>query len=321
MDKQKIMTTIGKCLSLAADPAATEAERDTANRKAEILMKKWGIERFEAKTESDVMNEDVNRSVDDMWHPGSFWELSLAGGISRAFGCECIKIGSFDGSATIEFFGLKDDLEMVEYFWGYLRRTVTLFVDDDKSYASSKKSIDSYAFGLTSKIVSRLDELYKNMYNSMTSDSKELIVVKDALVRKAFETAYPNCGTAKQPDYDVEAYMRGIRDADDIDLQSNRSQVDGDSKYHELVEIAARRNHAMSLLAGQLQDAHITIVSTSNADADGNVPAQIELSDGFVIVVLNDALYNIVEIRPNEDPIPHGAFQSSNTIIDFLRHS
>lgn len=327
---EKVMETIAKCLSLAADPGATDNEREVANRKAQQLMAKYGIDHYEAKAQDATEEDDVEVQAEEMWHPDAHWELQLAGGIARAFSCQVIKIRQpWKDTAVLHFFGMKHDLELVDYFWNYLRRTVTLFVDDDSSYASSKKSKYSYAFGMVVRITERLYDLYNYMVDALSANCKDLVVSKESKVRAAMDAAHPDAKIAKSPDYDIDAVQRGVSDADTIDLSSNRDQVegDGDGIHGEARDLASRRNHAMMVLAQDLQAHSVTIGRTMAASPDNNMPAMIFLSDGFTIKVLNDAQYEIEE-APDQSKsagrnqaFNHGIFQSTDSILEFLRHT
>ena len=52
--REVAMETILKCMRLAADPGATEGERDVAQRKAEQIMAKWQIASLELRMKQDA---------------------------------------------------------------------------------------------------------------------------------------------------------------------------------------------------------------------------------------------------------------------------
>ena len=138
MKKEDVLSKIQKCLSLAADPGATIGERDAANRMAEQLMTKYGIERLQATTKSEIEEtgaESVNGEVFDV---NSHWEGQLALALCKAFSSQVVYDKYHVNGAVMTFIGMKDDLEMVKYFWDHLQISIEL-LSDQHSKGKGKK--------------------------------------------------------------------------------------------------------------------------------------------------------------------------------------
>ena len=224
-DREKAMETILKCMRLAADPGATEGERDVAQRKAEQVMAKWQIASLELRMKQDAGKpksgtERVKENFESLFDPAADWEMMLANGIAKTFNSKVIVI---DGRSRLHFFGSKDDLEVIDFFFNKLRLEIDSWAED--AYPKGIRDRRSYAYGMTSRVNSRMDELYKVVQAQMPNDCKELILVDKALVAQKVNEVYRSLGNLKHRNVRNDAYHRGYNDGSQLNLSSNRRAV------------------------------------------------------------------------------------------------
>jgi hypothetical protein len=225
-DREKAMETILKCMRLAADPGATEGERDVAQRKAEQVMAKWQIGslemrlKAESKTDKPKSTESVKQTYEGIFDPQADWEMMLADSIAKTFNSRVIVI---DGRSRLHFFGSVSDLEIIDYFFSKLRLEIDSWAED--AYPRGVRDRRSYAYGMTSRVSQRMDELYKAVEQMMPNDCKALVLVDKALVKQAVNEVYASLGKLKHRTVRNDAYSRGYMDGNNLNLESNRSRL------------------------------------------------------------------------------------------------
>lgn len=226
-DREKAMETILKCMRLAADPGATEGERDVAQRKAEQVMAKWQIASLELRMKEEKGKpksgtERVKEQFESMFDPAADWEMMLANGIARTFNSKVIVI---DGRSRLHFFGGKDDLEIIDFFFSKLRLEIDSWAED--AYPRGIRDRRSYAYGMVTRVNQRMDELYRVVQEAMPNDCKELVIVDKALVVQKVNEVYSSLGKLKHRNVRNDAYHRGFNDGSQLNLSSNRKAVNG----------------------------------------------------------------------------------------------
>jgi hypothetical protein len=223
--REVAMETILKCMRLAADPGATEGERDVAQRKAEQIMARWQIASLELRMKQDAGKpksgtERVKEAFESMFDPAADWEMMLANGIAKTFNSKVIVI---DGRSRLHFFGSKDDLEIIDFFFTKLRLEIDSWAED--AYPRGIRDRRSYAYGMTSRVNTRMDELYRVVQEAMPNNCKELILVDKALVAQKVNEVYSSLGRLKHRSVRNDAYHRGYNDGSQLNLSSNRRAV------------------------------------------------------------------------------------------------
>lgn len=227
-DREKAMETILKCMRLAADPGATEGERNVAQRKAEQVMARWQIASMELRMKQDAgkgqprTTANVKEGFETCFDPSADWEGVLASSIASTFNSRVILI---DGRTRIHFFGSKSDLEIIDFFFSKLRIEIDSWAED--AYPRGVRDRRSYAYGMTSRVAQRMDELYKEVQRQMPNDCRELIVIDKALVTQKVNEVYRRLGTAKRRSVRNDAYARGYSDGNNLNLSSNRKSISG----------------------------------------------------------------------------------------------
>lgn len=225
-DRDKAMETIAKCLRLAADPGATEGERDNANRMAEKVMAKWQVSTLEMRLKSAPKDKprstaEVKDEFEGVFDPNADWEFHLASDIAKTFNSQIVITG---GRTSIHFFGSKNDLEIVNYFFSKLRLEIDSWAEE--AYPRGIRGRRAYANGMVSRVRQRLDELYKAVEKEMPNDCRDLVLIDKALVKQRRDEIYPtlvrmHCRTIGSH----SAFAHGFSDGGNLNLSSNRAQV------------------------------------------------------------------------------------------------
>jgi hypothetical protein len=224
-DREKAMETILKCMRLAADPGATEGERDVAQRKAEQVMAKWQISslemRFKSESGKPKSTDQVKDNTEGFFDAKADWEWKLASGIAKTFNSRIIIIRG----SGIQFFGHAQDLEIIDYFFSKLRLEIDSWAEDAYPRKSDIGMRRSYGLGMTMRVTERLKEMYEFVRNQMTNDCKDLVLISDALIQQRMHELYPRTKPMQMRSVSDHAYARGYMDGSSLNLESNRSRL------------------------------------------------------------------------------------------------
>lgn len=219
------METILKCMRLAADPGATEGERDVAQRKAEQIMAKWQIASLELRMKEEngkpKTTSNVKDTTETFFDTKAQWEFKLASGIARTFNSRIMVLTDYG----IQFFGHADDLEIIDFFFSKLRLEIDSWAEEAYPLKRDINDRRAYGMGMTMRVVERLAEMYKVMEQQMPNGCKDLIVTSTALVKQRMKEMYPHTNTVKIRPLAQEAYSRGFNDGSQLNLSSNRRAV------------------------------------------------------------------------------------------------
>lgn len=221
--RELAMETIMKCLRLAADPGATDGERNVANLKAEKIMAKWQISTMEMRMKTDAKKprttDQVKDSTEEFFDAGADWEWKLASGVARTFNSRIIVLHN----SGVQFFGHPQDLEIIDYFFSKLRMEIDSWAED--AYPRHKKDRRSYAMGMTIRVTDRLKALYEAVQAQMTNDCKELVLISNALITQRMKELYPSTKPMRMKAVSDSAYARGYQDGSQLNLESNRMRL------------------------------------------------------------------------------------------------
>jgi len=235
--KEKIVATIMKCLELSReDNNGTEAERATAKEMAERLMAKYAIDFVDLRNGKPNDSVFVTFTVEGSAEEKVDFESALANGIAKAFDCKMINDWKLDGFRyqwMLSFCGTKHDLEIVVYFFKYLRRTLYAMAQKNvtketvngngrtritTSYIEEARR--NYCLGMVRTINERLTELYAKREEFIPSDSRALVVVKKKGVEDYYHQQFPNIRNSRRKTMkgDIGAYYKGAEDGRNISL-------------------------------------------------------------------------------------------------------
>lgn len=116
---QKIIEKIRKCLALAQSSEPHEAA--AAMRQAQKLMAAHGVT-AEGIADADIGEESANTYTISKLRR---WETTLAGIMSRAFGCKVIFARGYGRRlGTLTFIGIKHQAQLAKYTWEVLYRQI-----------------------------------------------------------------------------------------------------------------------------------------------------------------------------------------------------
>jgi len=234
--KEKIVATIMKCLELSREENnGTDGEKATAKEMAEKLMAKYAIDIVDLRDGRPDDSVFVTFKVDGSADEKVDFESALANGIAKAFDCKMINSWGINGGHTykweLHFCGTKHDLEIVVYFFKYLRRTLYAMANKNitKETVTGRARITpayvreaqrNYCYGMVNAINVRLEELYMKREQFIPSDSRALVVVKKQGVEDYYRNQYPNArpGRSRRMSGDMRAFDKGREDGARINL-------------------------------------------------------------------------------------------------------
>jgi hypothetical protein len=189
MERDKIARIIRKLLDKTLEKGATEAEAMSAASKARELMDRYQIVLGTAAMEAEgTAKVDVSRS------PYKGLTIRDRLGMRVAKLCDC-RVWRSAQNGTLTFFGLSSDVE----FAGWLMVSLDSFVRQQSleyvrpyraggvSAREAWKLQKAFILGCCVRINERLETISKGRWSEpVTGDGRSLVVVKGAIVSKAF---------------------------------------------------------------------------------------------------------------------------------------
>jgi len=222
MEREKVVEWVQKLMTKAADPAATESERDSIQKKVTELMAKYKVTIMEATTPDEIkdhemLREDVNFAV-----PGrTSWGYHLAWAIAPVFECKAVRIS---GSKTMSFFGFPEDVETSVYFFRTLQMQI-IFAIDATGYNTVKQK-NSCAEGMVLRIRERMLATYERVKEIVPVQTKALMVVKEDAVDKFRKSHFPKLRKNNlKSQIDGRAFNQGYHDGANLNITNNKKQV------------------------------------------------------------------------------------------------
>lgn len=221
MTKERIIDKIEKLLRLATSP--NEHEAAAASARAQKLMEKHQIDVLELGGEDE---ENTLQAMDDFiegkqryegWYTNFFNSLAMAYDLDPYFS----KRRRYTGLRVI---GLKSDILLFKQVFAYLIETITrlhksAYKDHKATLAPWEKTSRQYSmdfrkdfcYGCATGIVKNIRE-QKAKRAQEAVQNRELVVVKDAIIKSFVDKGDYNFGKAKAvagPSYS-EAYRQGV---------------------------------------------------------------------------------------------------------------
>ena len=227
MERSKIVQWVQKLMTKAADPAATEAERDAVQRKTEQLMAKYKVTMMEATTPEEIKNHKMIRENVKFVVPGrATWGLNLAACIAPIFECDVIQT---TGTKKMTFLGFPEDVQTCVQFFRTFQMQI-IFAVDATGYRTTKEK-NSYAWGMVRRITERMAQAYQKVKEIVPVETKALIVLKEKEVTKFTESLFGKLkeGRVSSAKIDSIAFMNGYHDGRNVDItHRGRRKVEGD---------------------------------------------------------------------------------------------
>lgn len=249
--KEKIVAKIMKMMELGReDKNSNPNERENALRMAAKLMAEYSISFTDLRNgkpnESVFVTFVVEGSVDKTVD----YEAMLALYIAEAFDCKAIN-STLDDSWVLKFCGTKHDLEIVVYFFKYIRRTMYAMANKNVTLENTQIPYDrkrvtdkdvrearrNYCFGMVTTIGERMKELYCKREEFIPSDCRALVVVKKEGVDKYYREQFPYAqkSRSRRLSGDLRALDRGKADGKNVNL-SRPIANNGGGNYHSQLQ-------------------------------------------------------------------------------------
>lgn len=197
---QKIKDKIKKVLALQASPSEEEAA--VAAAMAKKLLDEYNLNINDLQ--DDIDDSTVNGQIVATWNgPGDFgsWAYYLFEKLSVVFDVKPYR--TIDrGMIALAIVGMKSDMEIFTYTFGYLYNTVRKMTRDD-----------SYAHGIIDRVLTQVTK-FKQEYT--TDDHKALIVLKSGQIAQYVERnveirgQHSYCSNINKDKYD-SGYKAGSR--------------------------------------------------------------------------------------------------------------
>jgi hypothetical protein len=215
--------------NIVPERGATEAEAMNAINLAANLMAKYGV------TEEDLRKVEFNRDMKRSKKGNGTKHLDPAAelcGVTIARFCEVKVWSSFkESEATLNFYGLNQDVEMAEFLYGVISEamkrgwTAYLKAGNYPSDINRHKLYWSYRYGFRDRVNAKMNEIIASR-TAKTSSGTDLVVLKMQVVEQAFKDSVAlklNKGRAGQKVFvDVRAYAHGVSDGDRVNININR---------------------------------------------------------------------------------------------------
>jgi hypothetical protein len=216
MERSKIVEWVQKLMTKAADPAATEAERDAVQRKTEQLMAKYKVSMMEATTPEKIKNHDMVQDNVKFVVPGrANWGYRLAFAIAPIFECSALRT---IGVKRMTFFGYPEDVKTCVYFYRTFQMQI-IFAVEETNYTTTKQQ-DSYARGMVKRISERMKQTYERVKEIIPVETKALIVLKEKEVSKFTKSQFGKLkdSPVSKAKLDNEAFLNGYYDGSKVDI-------------------------------------------------------------------------------------------------------
>jgi hypothetical protein len=238
--KNAIIDKIMKLMELGNEEKNTNPhERESAMKMAAKLMADYSIDFIDLKSNKPADDTFITLDVEGSSEEKVDYEASLANSIARAFDCRLVNTYEYKDFARIWkmcFIGSKHDIEIVVYFFKFLRRTLGTMsiknvtresIKEADPYKAKriteqyiKQARHNYCYGMVNSIDERLQELYAKREEFIPADSRALMVVKKDDVEKFMKEKFPNLRYSKAVSLkgDMGAFRQGKADGKKVNL-------------------------------------------------------------------------------------------------------
>ena len=215
MDREKIVGWIQKLATKAMDPAVSPQEAESLQEKVAQLMAKYKISEMEATTPEEIEDHEMMREEIKFAQSGRMtWGYYLAWGIAPVFECEAVRKHN---SQVMIFFGFPEDVKTVAFFFRFFQIQIIQFAD--KSEYTTVKDKNSYAQGMTKRLIYRISEAYRRAKEIVPSECLDLMVIKDAVVKRYREGEIGKTTNSKmRQNLNGSAYTKGYVDGDRVNI-------------------------------------------------------------------------------------------------------
>jgi hypothetical protein len=224
--RDAIIQKIMKCLELGSEKNPNLNERKLAQEKAAKLMADYEISFVDLKKGQKKEEVVIEVRMEAMYRRDYGWEGMLANEIATAFDGRCLLQQNWKGEYTIIFLGHKADMDIVTFFFTFLRRTVDqmskIFLRrriDEGLRHDKRAEQEAYRRGVVITIGERMQEIYQQKMNMMSADTTALVIYKKDLVQQFQDEKYPKTKQgAAMKGGSYASYSAGRNDGKGINL-------------------------------------------------------------------------------------------------------
>ena len=222
--RDTMIEKITKLLAMAKHSASNETEATTALRQAEAMMRKYDIQYADVEAQK-IEKDDLQKGFTGETR-NSKWVWSLAWAASYLTSTMPYKKGK-----EIIFCGVKEDVQvallMHDYLVGVTENISSKYRGKFDSVFSVREQRQSFKIGMVSMITKRAKEIQKEREDEITaasvaSSGKDLIVIKQSLIKDKFNLSYQKARATYISD--SSAYYKGREEGKSVGLNH---QVNG----------------------------------------------------------------------------------------------
>ena len=246
-NKENIISKIMKLIELGnSENNNNPHEREAASKKAAKLMAEYSISFLDLKVGKNGEENFTTITINGSSTKFVDYEGVLADIIAKTFDCTTINRNCTVDGWHMFFIGDKHDLEIVIYFFKFLRRTLsamsyrsvtkeTLIKSNPWNSPISdsflRESRRNYCMGIVDTISVRLKDLYTKREEFIPSNCKSLMVIKKDGLEKYIKDKYPNLRTQPLKAFtgDRDAYHKGKKDGNKINLSQPIANKNADT--------------------------------------------------------------------------------------------
>lgn len=174
---------------LALGQSENEGESSNAMRFLGDLLAKYSLSMGDLNTGKTGLDPIGEMRIKGKSGRRVSWECQLAMGVASVFDGNVVT-SRYTRSWELVFIAAHNDLPMIEHFFNYLRKLISV---EKKNYVyllGDIKSQNAFAMGMTASVTSRLKNVYGYKIQAM-SESRELVPVLKGLVKKKTEELFP----------------------------------------------------------------------------------------------------------------------------------
>jgi hypothetical protein len=213
IERDKLLSKIRALLAKTQEAGCTEEEYMTALAKAQAMIAAHVVTDAElalTKEEKAILRGEPPGTPDE-----HLIKWNLLGGVTKFCGCQSWKRNRSKGGGIV-FCGLPADAQFATWLLDHLADFVKVeivnhLMDAAPSNQDRRAAIRSFVLGCTERISARLYELCERNEVEATSNSRALVVVKDAAVKakiKELGLHFRSCGGGSAPS-DASSYRAG----------------------------------------------------------------------------------------------------------------
>jgi hypothetical protein len=194
MVDDKVLDKIRKLLALAGENGFTndnEHEAKVAFRKAAELMEEHGLGMADIGSKgekSNILDFKIRAGIEKY----KVWSTRLMSSLAMCFDSKCITLG---GSNDMIVVGMKEDVEMIVWYFNYLKIRIARAASTKYSTIGDQKS---YGLGCVTSLHKRLQEMFVKIREEVrTETTTALVVVKKKEIDNKFKELFPSARMVK----------------------------------------------------------------------------------------------------------------------------